>query len=133
MKCFSKVQKPLDVWQEDMSTFNNKVLTTILDIGEPLLPPISLDPSLDILLISGEENSWIMLADFSVDSHENLSEIHARESSESDGADQSRHSAFSKSLATVVALNLKHSKSFILILTRIYVGQNFKLFLRLGL
>ena len=89
-----------------MSTSNKEVPTTILDIEEPLPPPISLDPSLEVLSISAEENSQAMLADFSVNSHENLSEMHERESSESDGVDQSRDSAFSKSPATVVVSNL---------------------------
>ena len=89
-----------------MSTSNKEVPTTILDIEEPLPPPISLDPSLEVLLISAEENSKVILADISVNSNENLSKIHARESSESDGVDQSRHSAFGKSPATVVVSNL---------------------------
>ena len=83
-----------------MSISNKEVSTTVLDIEEPL-PPISLDPSLEVLLISAEENFQAMLADFSVNSNENLSEIHTRESSESDGVDQSRHSAFGKSLPVV--------------------------------
>ena len=90
-----------------MSISNKEVSTTVLDIEESLPPLISLDPSLEVLLISAEENSQAMLADFSVDSNENLSEIHTRESSESDGVDQSKHSAFGKSPATVIVSNLQ--------------------------
>lgn len=105
-----------------MSTSNNKVPTTVLDIEQPLPPPISLDPSLEVLLISPEENSQAMLADFSADSsvhieptltsvsplfpQENQSEICVRESPEADGANQPRHSTFGKSPATVVVSNL---------------------------
>ena len=122
VKSLSKVQRPLDSWQEGMSTSNNKVPTTVLDIEEPLPPPISLDPSLEVLLISSEENSKAKSADFSVESsvhiestlstaspllpRENLSEIHVKESTESDDANQSRHSTFGKSPATVVVSNL---------------------------
>ena len=73
-------------------------------------------------MISSEENSKAKSADLSVESsvhieptlstassllpRENLSEIHLRESTESDSANQSRHSTFGKSPATVVVSNL---------------------------